>query len=107
MKPSCDRRSMGEYADVNGVRLYYEQHGKASTSTPIVLLHGGIGGIEMFGPNIAALARHRLVIGVDLQGHGRTRDIYRPLRHEFMAYDIAALIAQLGVGAVDVIGYSL
>ena len=98
---------MGEYAVANGVRFYYELHGKASGSTPIVLFHGGIGGIEMFGPNIAALARDRQVIGVDLQGHGRTRDVDRPLRHESMADDIAALITQLGFSAVDVIGYSL
>jgi len=59
---------MGEYAEVNGIRLYFEQHGdKASPATPLVLLHGGIGGIEMFGPNIAALATDRRVIGVDLQ----------------------------------------
>lgn len=99
---------MGEYATVNGVRLYYELHGQdSSKTTPIVLLHGGIGGIEMFGPNIGALARDRRVIGVDLQGHARTKDIDRPLRHEFMADDVAALIAHLGLNAVDVMGYSL
>jgi|SRR5689334_13261224 len=98
---------MGEYATVNGVRLYYELHGEPSTKTPIVLLHGGIGGIEMFGPNIAELARDRRVIGVDLQGHGRTKDIDRPLRHEFMADDIAALLTCLDLSAVDVMGYSL
>jgi pimeloyl-ACP methyl ester carboxylesterase len=99
---------MGEYADVNGVRLYIEQHGdKTSKATPLVLLHGGIGGIEMFGPNIAALAKDRRAIGVDLQGHARTRDINRPLRHETMADDIAALADYLGLASIDVMGYSL
>ena len=54
------------YADVNGIKLYYETHG---TGRPLVLLHGGLGAIEMFGPNLPALAKGRQVIGVDLQAH--------------------------------------
>lgn len=62
------------YADVNGIKLYYEVHG---TGRPLILLHGGLGAIETFGPNLAVLAKGRQVIGVDLQGHGRTADIDR------------------------------
>src|SRR6187397_2180723 len=57
------------HAEVNGVNYYYAIYG---TGEPLLLLHGGLGQIEMFGPNLATLARHRTVIGVDLQGHGRT-----------------------------------
>jgi curli biogenesis system outer membrane secretion channel CsgG len=57
------------YAPVNGVSVYYAVYGKGE---PIVLLHGGFGAIEMLGPTIAALAQNHQVIGVDLQGHGRT-----------------------------------
>ena len=92
------------YADVNGINLYYEIHG---TGRPLVLLHGGLGAIEMFGPNLAALAKNHQVIGVDLQGHGRTADIDRPLSVLFMADDIAALIKHLGLQRADVMGYSL
>ena len=42
------------YADVNGIKLYYEIHG---TGRPLVLLHGGLGAIELFGPNLPALAK--------------------------------------------------
>lgn len=94
----------GRYADVNGINLYYEIHGKGR---PLILLHGGLGAIEMFGPNLPALAQNRQVIGVDLQGHGRTADIDRPLSVPFMADDIAALIKHLGLGRVDIMGYSL
>src|SRR5882672_3523542 len=80
---------LGHYADVNGIHLYYETHG---TGKPLILLHGGLGAIEMFGPNLPALARGRRVIAVDLQGHGRTADIDRPLSIELMADDIAALV---------------
>src|SRR5512146_408125 len=94
----------GRYADVNGIRLYYEIHG---TGTPLILLHGGLGAIEMFGPNLPALAEGRQVIAVDLQGHGRTADIDRPISTEAMASDIIALIEELGVAPVDIVGYSL
>ncbi|RGC67871.1 Soluble epoxide hydrolase [Micromonospora sp. MW-13] len=92
------------YADVNGVRLWYEIHG---TGRPLVLLHGGYGAVEMFAPILPALAARRRVVGVDLQGHGRTADVDRPLRFESMADDVAALIRHLGLGETDVLGYSL
>ena len=92
------------HAAVNGINLYYEIHG---TGQPLVLLHGGLGAIEMFGGVLSTIATSRQVIAVDLQAHGRTADIDRPLRFESMADDIAALIAHLGLGRVDVMGYSL
>ena len=92
------------YADVNGIKLYYEIHG---SGRPLVLLHGGLGAIEMFGPNLPALAKGRQVIGVDLQAHGRTADIDRPLSAELMAGDIAALIKHLKLERPDIMGSSL
>ena len=92
------------YADVNGIKLYYETHG---AGRPLILLHGGLGAIEMFGPNLAELAKSHQVIGVDLQGHGRTADIDRPLSPQLMADDIAALIKHLKLERPDVMGFSL
>ena len=65
------------YAQVNGINMYYETRGQGR---PLILLHGGLGSGEMFGPNREALAAagHQ-VITVDLQGHGRTADIDRPI----------------------------
>ena len=77
----------GGYAYVNGINLYYEIYG---TGQPLVLLHGGLGSIEMFGPSLPMLSASRQVIAVDLQAHGRTADIDRPLRFELMA-DVAIL----------------
>ncbi len=95
----------GRYADVNGVHLYYEIHG---TGKPLVLLHGGLGAIEMYGPNLSRLAEGRQVIAVDLYGHGRTALVGdRPLDPALMADDIAALITHLKLGKADVMGYSL
>ncbi|MGI9076024.1 MAG: alpha/beta fold hydrolase [Gemmatimonadaceae bacterium] len=96
--------SVGRYADVNGIKLYYETQG---TGRPLILLHGGLGAIEMFGPNLPALAKGRRVIAVDLQGHGRTADIDRPFSVELMADDIAALIRHLKLERPDIMGYSL
>ena len=74
-----------DVAAVNGLQLYYEIHG--SGGRPLIVLHGGIAASESFGPNLPALAASREVIAVHLQGHGRTRDIDRPLRFETMAGD--------------------
>ena len=97
-------KAPGEYADVNGIRLYYEIHG---TGRPVVLLHGGLGSLVMFGANLETLAKRYKVVAVDLQGHGRTADIDRPISLELMAEDIAALIKHLGLDRPDVVGYSL
>jgi pimeloyl-ACP methyl ester carboxylesterase len=94
----------GGYADVNGIKLYYRIQG---AGRPLILLHGGLGSIDMFGPNLAALARGHQVIGVDLQGHGRTADIDRPITPKLMAGDIAALVEHLGLECADLVGYSL
>lgn len=96
--------SVGNYAYVNGIELYYEIHG---TGRPLILLHGGLGSTGMFGPNPPALAKGRQVIAVDLQGHGRTADIDRPISTEAMADDIAALIKHLKLERPDVMGFSL
>jgi pimeloyl-ACP methyl ester carboxylesterase len=94
----------GNYAQVNGLNLYHEIHGQGD---PLILLHGGIGAIEMFGEVLPLLAAGRQVIGVDLQAHGRTADIDRPLSFEAMADDVAGLIRHLGFEKSDVMGYSL
>jgi pimeloyl-ACP methyl ester carboxylesterase len=92
------------YADVNGLSLYYEEHGAGE---PLVLLHGGLGAAELWAPVLPALAAGRRVIAVDLQGHGHTADVDRPFRAETMADDVAALIEYLGLERADVMGYSL
>ena len=97
-------QAVGQYADINGVNLYYETHG---TGRPLILLHGGLGSGEMFGPILPALAADHQVIAEDLQGHGRTADTDRPIDVRLMADDIATLIAHLGFDQADVMGYSL
>ena len=94
----------GQYADVNGINLYYEMHG---SGRPLVLIHGGLMSSAMFGPVLPALAADHQVVSVDLQGHGRTADIDRPLDVRLMADDIAALIDHLRLDKPDLVGYSL
>jgi pimeloyl-ACP methyl ester carboxylesterase len=84
--------------------LHHEIHGAGE---PLILLHGGVGASEMFGSLVPALAARRQVVTVDLQAHGRTPDVDRPLRFELMADDVAALIDRLGIEKADVLGYSL
>ncbi len=96
--------TQGKYLKIKDLNMYYEIHGEGQ---PLILLHGGFGVIGMFEQNLPALAANRQVIGVELQGHGHTADIDRPLSFEFMANDIAALIRHLGIEQADVMGYSL
>ena len=101
---TADAKGVGKYAEVNGLNVYYETHG---SGRPLVLLHGGLGSGEIFGPVLGRLAESHQVVAPDLQGHGRTADIDRPLDVRLMGDDIAALIDRLGLDRPDVVGYSL
>jgi pimeloyl-ACP methyl ester carboxylesterase len=95
------------YAPVNGLQMYYEVHGSGD-STPLLLLHGGLFDIDLqFGHVLPALAHGRRVIATDLQGHGRTNDIDRPLSAEALASDVVDLLDHLGIDKADVFGFSL
>src|SRR5690349_6901776 len=93
------------YVPVNGLEMYYEIHG---TGQPLVLLHGAFSGIgTSFGALLPGLARSRQVIAFELQAHGRTADIDRPLSLEQMADDVAAALPRLGIERADIFGYSM
>ena len=89
---------------VNGVNYYYAVYGKGE---PLLVLHGGLGQIEMFGPNLETLAKNREVIGIDLHGHGRTDLGTRDINLIDAGNDAAAVVKKLGYDKVDVLGYSL
>jgi len=94
----------GNYVSVNGLELYYEIHG---TGQPLVVLHGAYMTIETMGEIVPSLAETRQVIAAELQGHGHTADIDRPLSYEHMADDVYALLAEVGIDKADVFGFSL
>lgn len=94
------------YASVNGLRMYYEIHGRGGH--PLVLLHGAFSAIgSSFGTLLPELARTRQVVAFEYQAHGHTADIDRPMTVEQLADDVAAAIAQLGIAPADLLGYSL
>lgn len=93
------------YAPVNGLQMYYEIHG---TGQPLVLLHGAFSAIgTSFGALLPELAKTRQVIAFELQAHGRTADIDRPLSLEQMADDVSAALRHLGIERADIFGYSM
>src|SRR5436189_6261276 len=99
------KKSMQGYVDVNGLHMYYEIHGKGQ---PLVLLHGAFSAIgTSFGRLIPELAKSRQVVAFELQAHGHTADIDRPLTLEGMADDTAAAIKELGLEPADLFGYSM
>jgi pimeloyl-ACP methyl ester carboxylesterase len=90
--------------EVDGISYHYEIYGEGE---PLLLLHGGLGSIDMFQPILPLLAAKRQVIGVDLQGHGRTTLGTRPISLPAMGADMATILKQLGYEQVDVFGYSM
>ena len=93
------------YADVNGLHLYYETYGSGA---PLVLLHGGMLTIDLnFATLIPTLARTHTVIGVEMQGHGRTANIDREITYPNLASDVVALLDHLGIERAAVLGHSM
>jgi pimeloyl-ACP methyl ester carboxylesterase len=101
---SADEPPTAGYAPVNGLKMYYEVHGSGE---PVVLLHGAFMAISGEAEWIAELSKTRRVIAVEMQGHGRTADIQRPMSPDNLADDVAALLDCLKIPRADVIGYSL
>jgi pimeloyl-ACP methyl ester carboxylesterase len=103
--PRVGQPGRGRYADVNGLRMYYEVHG---AGPPLVLLHGGLTTIDLsFGGLVRTLAQSRKVIAIEQQAHGRTTDIPRTLTYERMADDTAQLLRGLGIERADFFGFSM
>jgi len=103
---SAAAQGRGAYADVNGIRMYYETYGP-ERGVPLVLLHGGGSTIDVtWGRILPVLARDRRVIAVEEQAHGRTSDRNAPVRFETSADDIAALLQHLKIEQADVFGFS-
>lgn len=93
------------YADVNGLKMYYEVYGEGK---PIVLLHGSYLTIPLnWSQIIPLLAKDRKVIAVEVQGHGRTKDTSREFSYENLADDVSALLNHLKIDKADVLGYSM
>ena len=103
---SAAEQGRGGYAEVNGIRMYYETYGP-ERGVPLVLLHGGGSTIDVtFGRILPFLARDRRVIAVEEQAHGRTSDRDAPVRFETSADDVAALLKHLKVEQADIFGFS-
>jgi pimeloyl-ACP methyl ester carboxylesterase len=95
--------AVGKYADVNGIKLYYEIYGQGE---PLMLLHGNGSSISAFASNIPELSKHFKVIAVDSRAQGRSTDSDAEITYALMASDMSALITQLKLGAVNVMGWS-
>ncbi len=102
-QPKLTPTSKGYADSAEGLRVYYEIHGKGE---PIVVLAGGFGDVSSMVHTIGPLSRERQVIGIDLEGHGRTALRATPMSHERNGDDIAAVLRHLNIKRADVAGYS-
>ncbi len=95
---------VGARVEINGMQMYYETSGEGD---PLIVLHGAYMNIPTMGEIIPVLARSRKVIAVEMQGHGRTTDIDRPITYPNLADDVAAFMETISVEKADVFGYSM
>ena len=100
----ADAQETGQRVEVNGMQMYYEVTGSGE---PLVVLHGAYMNIPSMGEIIPMLAKTHRVYAVELQGHGRTTDIDRPITYPNLADDVAAFMDAVGLGKADVFGYSM
>jgi pimeloyl-ACP methyl ester carboxylesterase len=106
--PEHVHKGRGHYEEVNGLRMYFEVHGKPTAKRPLVLLHGALSATgTSFGELLPKLAKTRQVISIEQQAHGHTPDINRPLRIPTMADDTVTLLRKIGVHKADFFGYSM
>src|SRR5678815_2529697 len=94
----------GHRVQVHGMKMYYEVSGKGD---PLVVLHGAYMNIPGMGAIIPKLAETHRVYAVELQGHGRTTDIDRPITYPNLADDVAVFMDAVGLEKADVFGYSM
>ncbi|MEQ9049516.1 MAG: alpha/beta hydrolase, partial [Marinoscillum sp.] len=95
---------VGKYAEINGLKMYYEVSGQGD---PLIVLHGAYMDIPSMGSIIPKLAETHKVYALEFQGHGRTADIDRPITYQNLADDVAALMETLDIDSADVFGYSM
>ncbi|WP_413813500.1 alpha/beta fold hydrolase [Devosia sp. Root685] len=100
----AENAAKGDYAEVNGMRMYYEVSGSGD---PIVVLHGAYMNIPAMGGIIPALAKSHTVYAIEFQGHGRTEDIDRPITYPNLADDVAVFMDEVGLEKADIFGYSM
>src|SRR5881409_1185407 len=98
------RPAVGHRVQVNGMRMYYEVSGQGE---PLIVLHGAYMNIPTMGAIVPRLARTHKVYALELQGHGRTTDIDRPITYPNLADDVAAFMDAVGLRKADVFGYSM
>src|SRR5690242_8477295 len=97
-------QSNGQRVAVNGMQMYYEVSGSGD---PLIVLHGAYMSIPAMGEIIPRLAQTHRVYALELQGHGRTTDIDRPITYPNLADDVAAFMDSVGLVKADVFGYSM
>src|SRR5690348_10049288 len=100
----ADAQAVGNRVKVNGMQMYYEVSGAGD---PLIVLHGAYMNIPSMGAIIPKLAKTHKVYALELQGHGRTTDIDRPITYPNLADDVAAFLDAVHLPKADVFGYSM
>ncbi|QPB23867.1 alpha/beta hydrolase [Rhizobium sp. 007] len=100
----AEAQPAGNRVKVNGMQIYYEVSGDGDA---LVVLHGAYMNIPSMGTIVPKLAKTHKVYALELQGHGRTTDIDRPITYPNLADDVAAFMDAVGLKKADIFGYSM
>lgn len=98
-----DNKKAGKFANVNGIKLYYEIYGEGA---PLVVLHGNGGSVASASGFYAELSKNYKVIAIDNRAQGKSTDTNEPLNYDIMASDINALLNQIHVDSAFIWGQS-
>jgi len=102
-KKPCTLDTIGKYALVNGINIYYEEYG---TGEPLLLLHGNSESSQAFKMQIPEFSKHYRVIAVDTRGHGKSGYDGKRYNYNLFAEDMNALLKHLKISKTNIVGWS-
>lgn len=94
---------LGKFAEVNGIKLYYEIYGEGE---PLLLLHGNNSSMGSFDKQLEVLGKKYKIIALDSRGQGKSTENGTKITYELMAEDVNAFLDQLQLKNVNVLGWS-
>ncbi len=101
--PYGNNKTVGEFVDINGAKIYYEEYGQGE---PLLLIHGNSGSIIWMGNQIDYFKKKYRVIIADSRGQGKSELKTDSLTYNQIAKDWEGLAKHLKLDSLSIIGWS-